>query len=285
MRNGNTVDVGVEYLWIPATCSLCKKTGHKDSRCPSITTQRTNVVRRTVTVPRNERQQPQQRQRNPTWDRILGATIRVKVPTSNQFQALSTEVEEEGVDEEIVEKTTQDEQASESIPVNTTMSIVSRIYASVNRERMISNVGDTTSNNEFMAIVSVPEKHTTNLSDEVVECMDNVQTVEAISAYGNFCSMVPEIQVTKTEQEQYESNREEFTVVMEELTFHEACNDFEAEREGTLKDNILQTELHLEGKKLLKVQEYFTRMANCEAEADYRHGSLFARATQDRKGH
>ncbi|KAF9595518.1 hypothetical protein IFM89_000606 [Coptis chinensis] len=33
--NGNIAEVGVEYLWLPATCTICEKIGHKDDNCPS----------------------------------------------------------------------------------------------------------------------------------------------------------------------------------------------------------------------------------------------------------
>ncbi|KAF9595341.1 hypothetical protein IFM89_039188 [Coptis chinensis] len=35
LRNGNIAKVGVEYLWLPTTCTICKKIGHKDHNRPS----------------------------------------------------------------------------------------------------------------------------------------------------------------------------------------------------------------------------------------------------------
>ncbi|KAF9600037.1 hypothetical protein IFM89_002510 [Coptis chinensis] len=77
MGKGVIADVGVEYLWIPSTCSLCKKVGHKDTTCSSIRVPRTSApANRNVNVMRNEGQ-VQPRQQQSTWVRRLATATTV----------------------------------------------------------------------------------------------------------------------------------------------------------------------------------------------------------------
>ncbi|KAF9589054.1 hypothetical protein IFM89_018316 [Coptis chinensis] len=41
---GREVEVGVEYMWLPAICSLCNKLGHKEPKCQNRTGTNTNTV-------------------------------------------------------------------------------------------------------------------------------------------------------------------------------------------------------------------------------------------------
>ncbi|KAF9615233.1 hypothetical protein IFM89_022495 [Coptis chinensis] len=73
----NYAKVCIEYLWIPSTCSPCKKVGHKDTTCSSIKVPRTSALtNRNVNAMRNEGQ-VQPRQQHSTWVRRLATATTV----------------------------------------------------------------------------------------------------------------------------------------------------------------------------------------------------------------
>ncbi|KAF9607508.1 hypothetical protein IFM89_036848, partial [Coptis chinensis] len=77
LGKGVIADVGVEYLWIPSTCSLCKKLGHKDTTCSSIRVPRTSApTNRNVNAMKNEGQ-VEPRQQQTTWVRRLAIATTV----------------------------------------------------------------------------------------------------------------------------------------------------------------------------------------------------------------
>ncbi|KAF9598617.1 hypothetical protein IFM89_028286 [Coptis chinensis] len=85
LGKGIIAEVGVEYLWIPLTCSICNKSGHKESNCRASTDATATDARMNVQG-QNTQRNTHTRPTNNQWVRRQNVT---SVQTSNTGMPIS----------------------------------------------------------------------------------------------------------------------------------------------------------------------------------------------------
>ncbi|KAF9622342.1 hypothetical protein IFM89_031145 [Coptis chinensis] len=185
---------GFEYVWISSTCSLCKKIGHKDTACHSIQQPRPNITATRSTV-------------NDT-----STGVALEAPATEEAVVTPITILPEDVVTQI--------QEPQKSPDTTTPVDANHLAIIVAPVRI-------TISNQFQALIDEVDMDTC----QELEGVNPLNQPQEVAVKGDFYSLLPELQVSKAINEQYENNLEEFTNVRDDLTFHEVSNKFEDDRE------------------------------------------------------